>query len=509
MKYLCELAMLLILAVEGHFTKELCSNPTDHNHEPEFLSPHEIRLFMNKTLEATLTEKAITLVSDEELGIPAQQQYVNSSMIFERIKMAIHDHLSNEFIEYSPDALYCTLYEHFFTNVVNKALTKRNEVLLEKQKIRENKLVEGYLSKIEKNIKTGLKEDLDSTSTLDSAIEIIIQSSNVQDIQNVFSYPVVRDEIHSSYKKNYGDWNAAVLSSIVPFLHEAIQRAETRNTSQDINERMANELSSAFLPPITQSVQDGIQKARHFYHFINQNILQRIEARADFYDTITAHIYRSISYLLYQKPRIFHDTIIGDNKTYLGTRAIKKMIARVAGKKVGRLATDYLLQRINSIISVYDSDMLAVHIRSNIRHFAKAQETLLMNTHEHLLEKYEAYIRLQQYFSDSHRSTLTNIAREILRTNYTDLGSTNFEIISDIVKLNIYEHDIAYNKKLGYRELHDFNNELEKHVTSLYGFTLGSFTYSKSYLDVMQSVFPSIRNPFADHKQISETKDEL
>ena len=111
--------------------------------------------------------------------------------------------------------MYCTLYEHFFTNVVNKALTRRNEVLLEKQKIRENKLVEGYLSKIEKNIKTGLKEDLDSTSTLDSAIEIIIQSSNVQDIQNVFSYPVVRDEIHSSYKKNYGDWNAAVLSSIV------------------------------------------------------------------------------------------------------------------------------------------------------------------------------------------------------------------------------------------------------------------------------------------------------
>merc|ERR1711933_307819 len=114
-------------------------------------------------------------------------------MIFERMQMTIHAHLSNEFIEYSPDALYCTLYEHFFTNAVNKALTRRNEVLLEKQKIRENKLVEGYLSKIETNIKTGLKEDPDSTSTLDRAIEIIIQSTNVQDIHNVFSYPVVRE----------------------------------------------------------------------------------------------------------------------------------------------------------------------------------------------------------------------------------------------------------------------------------------------------------------------------
>ena len=77
MKYLCKLATLLILAFEGHLTIELCLNPPDYSDAPGFLSPHEIRGFMNTTLHATLAEIAVAVVIEEELGIPPQHQFVN------------------------------------------------------------------------------------------------------------------------------------------------------------------------------------------------------------------------------------------------------------------------------------------------------------------------------------------------------------------------------------------------------------------------------------------------
>ena len=115
--------------------------------------------------------------------------------------------------------LYDRLYDHFLLKVVSKTLQNRNEILLQKQKARENRLVENCLQHIEKNLIDGVKEDYSSFGVLDRVLKIIINSSDIEDVKIVLSYPAVRSEI-SAYIKNKEDANdhKAVRFAIVSYL---------------------------------------------------------------------------------------------------------------------------------------------------------------------------------------------------------------------------------------------------------------------------------------------------
>lgn len=145
-------------------------------------------------------------------------------MFFEDSNRAIYDYISEGFIEYNPEVMYCTIYQDFLAGEVATALERRNEILLAKQKAREKKLQEIYLDQIEKNLNhSDIRAELDNIGILDKAIQIIIESSALPDIKKVLSYPIVKEEIRTTLlKRNFMDKNinGDVISAIVSILFD-------------------------------------------------------------------------------------------------------------------------------------------------------------------------------------------------------------------------------------------------------------------------------------------------
>ena len=141
-------------------------------------------------------------------------------MFFEDANMELLKSVAQEFVEYSPEMLYCKIYNDFLVDLVTKVLNSRNKVLAAKQKTRENQLQKICLSKIEKHLEnSNIVGHVDGIGELDRAISEIIESSDVHDVKKVLSYPVVRDEINRAFKEgNRGDRYGAVLSAIVSML---------------------------------------------------------------------------------------------------------------------------------------------------------------------------------------------------------------------------------------------------------------------------------------------------
>ena len=82
MIYSCVLALVLIFFSEGHSTTQLCLNQLDNGNDLEFLSPNEIRVFMDhENLGRKLTEIAVTLVPEDEMHASPHHQYVNCKFI--------------------------------------------------------------------------------------------------------------------------------------------------------------------------------------------------------------------------------------------------------------------------------------------------------------------------------------------------------------------------------------------------------------------------------------------
>lgn len=259
------------------------------------------------------------------------------------------------------------------------------------------------------------------------------------------------------------------------------------------------------MPAIVNSLNERIHAARTFYNFVNQKVVHDPQSASDFNEAIAVYFYRSMTYMWYLNPTKAHETVLGDNQTYIGSQTIKNVVKRVSGKNYERLLADYLLHLIES--NVPEANASQALDLGTIRVHIEAKKIFRMNTNELIVKMYEAYIRLQHEFSEKHRLEMINIAKEMLKNNYTELKVDDFERMLDSI---IIKQDISIDKEENIHfPLHAFNNELERHATTLYGFSTGSFTYSKAYLSVMQAIFPSIRNPFLNKSRVLATKEEL
>ena len=75
---------LLIFCSGPYFTEQLCSEDLQADNDIDFLNPTEIKFFMDRNLDSTLTEMAMTVLNEKETEISPLHQQVNgksSSML--------------------------------------------------------------------------------------------------------------------------------------------------------------------------------------------------------------------------------------------------------------------------------------------------------------------------------------------------------------------------------------------------------------------------------------------
>jgi len=481
----------------------------------EVLYEHEIKKFMDNNLDTILKEIAKDLTVTDEQDISPQNHLVNPSSFFYHSEGAILGYITEELKEscdnYSPKLLYDTLYDHFLLKVVSKTLHKRNEILMQKQKAREDRLVQNCLDHVEKNLIDGIKEDYSSFGVLDKVIKVIINSSDIEDVKNVLSYPVVRDEI-STYirKKEDSTDQKAVRLAIAPSILEGIQKWEKRNEKEQVTESAVISVSNALLKPIEMSIRNRLKTARRYLDYVNRLIIYNPQAQIDFHDYAAVYWRRTITFLLYRNPSLYHNYPVYEFELDHGKKVsvpkrILKTTRKLTGMDLQLFAHDYIMRLVQPNVEILNREMYME--LSQIKVQQKAVNVLLTNLPAAAIDTYDAYIGLQQRFTEVHRSTLVNIAKEMLKTKHKDLKVADFESISDSIEE--LELVLGNNNTPLYNPLQLFNDELENHAISLFGFTKGSFTYSIAYLSVMQTLFPSLANPFSDDQNTLDIKYEL
>lgn len=412
---------------------------------------------------------------------------INSSVTVLDISQSLEDHPNYYDIE---RAILETLRKEIQTS-----LLFREKILRDMQIERENSSLDFYkplvLDTINKTFMTnGLASDLPASIQKD-----VITGIQNNELKDVLSYRIVKDEIITAIKKSdIDDIPYQVLNAIVPYLQEGIHKFDSSILSSSDKTIAERALIASLTPVLTSSMTEAIMYAKK----VNYTFFHEFERESwKIEDDVLILMRQFIPVLFLNDPTLLSlsekNFSINDFLTkfavYYDERTPRILLAKVF--------TAYFSKKIEELgekpPKYYRPYMLDI--------FAKYNTPLFYRTQTKFVLEYRSYKNTNRLFSKENATSMAKFAKHLLESRVAQLQ------VSDLQ----YEHDKKLQKSFESLspELRSFLNMMENEAIKSYGFTKGMFRFSKAYFDTFQVMFSSLINPFSNGLKNESIKDEL
>lgn len=467
------------------------------------LSDGEIVTFIDKDLQTSLNQFAVNvsptiLSADDPLNA-----FVGASEFFEKGDPIILTILQEALMEqgYSTEKhklLYQSLKKYFLEKTVDEALELRQKKLIDQQAWRVEKLINNYLKHLESNALDNQLETLEPEEMTNRILQVLQNYSTAKEINRVFGYPIMEDEIRKAIGNTDESMYANVVQAITPFLREGIYNQDKYIISKYSSERSVDHLVQSFQIPIKTYFNDCLLRASKYDRLMTSIFDDSHDLTKEIMSEYWVLWHRALTQAMHDNPSLHLET----ETSSLTRKQVQKNIRLITSRNADVVLYQMAARKISNIIN-FEFDF------SHLLSFKKLEEILYQKCKALRDEQYSSYIKLHGAFTKQNAALLSGMASTMLDRDYTALQTEEFE--NATFRFNDYfiYHRPARKEDRSRTSLEHFNEELEKHAYDCCGFPKGSFTFSISYYKVLKLIFPSLKNPFGAKSSVLAQKNEL
>lgn len=449
-----------------------------------------------KSVGSAMVDAAVKVVPYKNIADDPLNQHVDGLSLYTKIKSSLVNDAKlgkKEFLltPHLTEALEKTI-EHLKI-FIDEALDRRKQVLDASREER----IQTNLELILEDIRPLNVEMRDSTYSAEAVIQQVKTYIPSIIIQNILSYPIVKDELMRAVNakaSNEEDAIVRIRKTLIPFFLEGIRKEDAEPMEKYNSDIAENELESDLRSEIKKIFLIAVTRANMLDKILSGDVHGEVTISKDMEEEYTTAIRKAISMFFSRgAPNRYNMMIENVNLTKAHefrsifndrltvSKQIKNSLILMNFPLYRRKIKDLLAKRLED-----DLKLPNFYDMPTMNEFAN---DILVKCEEKIMSEFESYITAHRNINQTKLPMLFRFAKSLLSDEYKDIKSADIDLMK--------QRDIYLEGKLPspndrsvktLERLKTFQYDIEKEAMRSLGLLNGMFLYSEPYYQLFDAL---------------------